>query len=356
MAALKDRILAEIDAEGPMPVARFVELALYDPEDGYYADERARAGEEWVTGPTLHPIFGQALARGLAPLLAQVDDPALVDAGAGGGELARDVALALREEAPDVFEALTIHLVDATEPALARARDTLEAAGIPLDDVHASTTLPEGVTGAIVANELVDATPVHLCRAAEDGVEEIHVVPGEPTLGLAAGEPSTERVARYARDVARRAGAGQLFEVPLAGLDWTREAARSLDEGALVVVDYGATEPELLDAYPKGTLHAYRHGQRVDEFWLDPGEMDITYRVPFDRVAAVGEGEGLTTEVYAPQGDALDALGIRELARGDARDTLAAKKLIDPGGAGGTFKVLAQTRAARMPDAWPRGT
>lgn len=355
MAELKETILAEIEREGPMTVARFVQHALYDPEHGYYSGDTP-AGEEWFTGPTLHPIFGHTLARGLAPILKQTPEPTLVDAGAGGGELARDVAVGLREHAPEVFDELSIVLVDQSETALEGALETLEEASIGLDAVATATKPPEEVTGAILANELVDALPVHLCRASEDGVEEIFVVEGEPTLALAAGEPSSKRVARYAGALRDELAPGRLFEVPLAALDWYRETAQRLDEGIVATIDYGATERELLEAYPKGTIHAYRHGQRVEEFWMDPGEMDVTYRVPFDRIAGIGEAEGLTTEVYAPQGTVLDALGIRELASGDASDTLAAKKLIDPDGAGGTFKVLVQARGVDVPEPWPQRT
>lgn len=355
MGELKETILAEIEREGPMTVARFVEHALYDPQHGYYSADTP-AGEEWFTGPTLHPVFGHTLARGLAPVLEQTPAPTLVDAGAGGGELARDVALGLREHAPDLFEALSILLVDQSETALEGALETLEEASIGLDAVSTASELPSTVEGAVLANELVDALPVHLCQTGEDGVREIYVVEGEPTLALAAGEPSSERVARYAAEIADGLAPGRLFEVPLAALDWYRGAAERLQEGVLATIDYGATERELLEAHPKGTLHAYRHGQRVEEFWMDPGEMDVTYRVPFDRLAGAGEAEGLTTEVYAPQGTVLDALGIRELARGDTRDTLAAKKLVDPAGAGGTFKVLVQARGVDVPEPWPQRT
>jgi SAM-dependent MidA family methyltransferase len=355
VAGLTRRILDEIDREGPMPVARFMQRALYDPEDGYYTAGERRAGREWVTGPTLDPVFGRTLARGLAPVLAQVDDPVLVDAGTGGGELARDVAAGLADRAPDVLEELTVHLVDRSSAARERARTRFDGAEVEPASVRASAELPEEVRGVLLANELVDALPCHLCRARDGDPEEIFVVPGDPSLGLAAGEPSSDRVAQYAGPVAERLASGRMFEAPIAGLDWAWDAARRVREGALVLIDYGARRDELLEAHPTGTLHGYRKGQRVDEFWLDPGAMDLTYRVPFDALAGAGEEGGLETACYAPQGRVLDDLGIQDEASGDTGRVLAAKKLIDPDGAGGTFKVLAQTRGVDLPDAWPRG-
>lgn len=350
---LKERILDEIDEEGPMTVARFMELALYDPEEGYYAAGTERAGAEWFTAPTLHPVYGWTLARGLAPILAQCPSPTLVEAGAGGGELTRDLCYGLDEAAPETFARLGLQLVDASDAVLQRARATLEEGGIDLADVTTSTELPKAVSGVLLSNELVDALPVHLCRTAQDGVEEIHLVRGEPSLTLAAASPSSSAVRRYAEQAADGLEPGRLFEVPLAALDWYEKAAERIDRGAIVTIDYGAPRAELLSRFPKGTIHGYRRGMRVDEFWFDPGTMDVTYRVPFDELEAIGEAAGLQTAVHASQKRVLEALGIRERAGGDTRDKLAAKKLIDPQGAGGTFRVLVQAKGVDVGDPWP---
>ncbi len=352
--SLPQLVLDEVDRQGPMTVARFMQLALYHPQHGYYATQR-RAGKEWFTGPTLHPVFGHTLAQGIAPLLEPCQAPTLVDAGTGSGELARDVALGLHETAPSIFEDLQIVLLDESQAALERAQATLQEAGIGLDAVHTGTRPPDGVTGVILANELLDALPTHLCQATQDGVQEIHLVPGDPTLSLARAPPSTRRLERHAERIAGPLEPGHLFEVPLDAYDWTADAATKLEKGALVLIDYGAPRRALLERYPNGTLHAYRNGHRVEEFWYDPGQMDITYRIPFDEIANQGEDHGLATRTLAPQGRVLDALSIRQLAQ-EGRDVLAIKKLIDPQGAGGTFHVLMQTKDLHVTDPWPGAT
>jgi SAM-dependent MidA family methyltransferase len=342
-ASLRDRILAEIDREGPMTCARFVELALYDDEGGYYMAEATRAGREWITAPTLSPIFGHTLAELLAPALAQVDDPRLVEPGTGGGELARDLAYGLHERSPDVFDELDLVPVDRSPAARQRARETIEGAGIGLEALDVREVLPDEVRGAIVANELLDALPTHVCQHTRRGLAEIHLERGEPTLSPRLDRPSDPAIVDLARGFQGQLEPGLRFEVPLAAYEMYREAADRLREGLLVTVDYGGRRRELLEAYPTGTIHGYRQGQRVEEFWYDPGRMDVTYRVPFDEVARVGEEQGLETLAYGTQGEVLDALGIRERAR-EAGAKLAAKKLIDPDGAGGTFRVLVQGR------------
>lgn len=344
MASLKDRILAEIDREGPMDVARFMELALYDEAEGYYMREERRAGREWLTAPTLSPVFGRTLARLLAPALAQVDQPRLVEAGTGGGELAGDLAQALEAQASELSEELTLVPVDRSPGARKRARQRLAEADLA-SEVQVQAEPPEAFEGVLVANELLDALPTHVCQHTDRGLAEIHLERGEPTLSPTLEAPSRPAIMELARRFQGQLSPGLRFEAPLEAFAWYREAARRLERGLLVVVDYGARRRKLLDAYPKGTIHAYRQGHRVEEFWFDPGRMDVTYRVPFDEVARVGEEEGLETVAYGSQAGVLESLGVRELAREAGPEaTLAAKKLIDPDGAGSTFQMLVQAR------------
>ncbi|PSG97091.1 hypothetical protein BRD56_07520 [Thermoplasmatales archaeon SW_10_69_26] len=336
-----------------MTCARFMELALYDDETGYYMVDEVRAGREWVTAPTLSPIFGRVLARLVEPGLTGRQAPMLVEAGTGGGELVRDLAYGLHDEAPDVFGDLELVPVDRSPSARQRCRDTLEEAGIDLADVDLRDTLPERVEGVLVTNELLDALPTHVCQHTEQGLAEIHLEPGDPTLAPTLRGPSQEAIMELASRFQTQLEPGLRFEAPLAAYDWYREAASRLDEGLIVTVDYGARRRKLLEDHPKGTIHAYRQGQRVEEFWYDPGRMDLTYRVPFDEIARVGEEEGLQTLVYGSQGRVLTDLGIREMASEvGAGAPLAAKKLVDPDGAGGTFRVLVQGRGVD-PDRLP---
>lgn len=354
MTPLQDLVVKEIAQDGPMTVARFMELALYHPEHGYYTAGPRRAGTEWTTAPTLHPIFAKTLARGLAPLLAQVDDPMLVEVGTGSGELMRDVAYGLADHAPDVFEQLELVVVDRSEPALDRARATLEQAGIVLDDATLATELPATVRGVIFTNELLDAIPTHQCQATDDGLAERKVDVEDGRLGFATGPIEDEAVAELAEELGGDAEPGSIFEVPLQARAWYQDACQALDRGALVTIDYGSTARAIQAAIPEGTLHGYRRGRPTTDVLHHPGRVDLTYLVPFDLVARAGQVAGLDTAIYTTQELALEHLGIRSFApEMDAMDVLAAKKLIDPKGAGGTFQWLVQTRGIEAGDPWP---
>lgn len=353
---LQQLVIEEIEAGGPMTVARFMDLALYHPEHGYYTAGPRRAGAEWTTAPTLHPIFGKTLALGLAPLLAQVDDPVLVEAGTGSGELMRDVAYGLAETAPAVFEEVHLVVVDRSQPALDRARATLETAGIVLDDVTLTTELPAKVEGVIFSNELIDAIPTHQVERGPDGIAERRVAVEDDRLAWTTTAVEDPELGDLAKALASGQGDRVRLEVPQAGLAWYEDAARALEQGALLTIDYGATARAIQTAIPEGTLHGYWRGRPTTDVLRSPGELDLTYLVPFDQVARRGEAAGLSTAAYLTQELALEHLGIRSFAdEMDAMDVLSAKKLIDPAGAGGTFQWLLQTTGVEAGEPWPRG-
>src|SRR5690606_33985453 len=88
---LAERIRAEIDSAGGwIGFERYMQPALNEPGLGYYAsdDEKFGAAGDFVTAPELSDALARAMAAALAPMLAAVDDPAVLELGAGNGTLA----------------------------------------------------------------------------------------------------------------------------------------------------------------------------------------------------------------------------------------------------------------------------
>jgi SAM-dependent MidA family methyltransferase len=105
-----------------------MELALYHPEEGYYARERHRVGRggDFVTSVSVGRCFGMLLARHLAPGLQKLAETSggviVAEPGAEGGELAGDVMGELAGQLPsDAFAMLQYVVV---EPVPAK-RDSL---------------------------------------------------------------------------------------------------------------------------------------------------------------------------------------------------------------------------------------
>jgi SAM-dependent MidA family methyltransferase len=168
---------------GPMTVAGFMDLALYDPGLGYYARAAQRSGRagDFFTSVDVGPLFGELLEIQLAEMAELLGTGVprslfrfeLVEAGAGNGRLSADVLRAARGRDPALYDRTFLHLVEASAVARAAHQDTLGDAADRL--ASSSPTLPPSFEGVLVANELLDALPVHQVVMRVDGLREVYV-------------------------------------------------------------------------------------------------------------------------------------------------------------------------------------
>ena len=344
-----------------MTVAAFMERALYDPRNGYYARAPHRSGRagDFFTSVDVGPLFGELLAIQIAEMFAllqpHVQSPLdLVEAGASDARLSADVLRALRAVDPARYEATRLHLVEAS--AEARSAQTA-ALGDTADRLASSAAaLPDSFEGVLVANELLDAMPVHQVVMREDGLREVYVErEADGTLGTVEDAPSTPELQAYLDRAGARLEPGWRVEVGLRAVEWVRDAARRLRRGFLILIDYGHEARELYSVtHAGGTLTTFSgHRSQGPEragapAWLaDPGERDITAHVDFTSVRAAAEDEGMVTlalldQTYFLLGvwNDLERSATASAARPAAERSRALKTLIMPGGLGSTMKVL----------------
>jgi SAM-dependent MidA family methyltransferase len=348
-----------------------MDLALYDSEIGYYARASQRSGRagDFFTSVDVGPIFGELLAIQLAEMARILNSTFsiphffdLIEAGAGNGRLSADILRALRRHEPAVYDRVRLHLVERSDAAREAQRATLDDV---LDRLASSTAdLPASLSsfeGVLIANELLDAMPVHQVVMREDGLREVYVEAthhaGEnPALRVLEGPPSTPALAEYLDRLGIALEPGWRVEISLRGVDWIRDASRRLGRGFIIVIDYGHDARRLYSpAHAAGTLTTFaRHTMAGPESrsssaetpsWLQcPGEQDITAHVDFTSVRKAAEAEELQTLGFLDQTYFL--IGIMgsspESVANPAHlaNRLALKTLIMPGGLGGTHKVL----------------
>jgi len=145
--ALQRRIAAEIEQQGgAIPFSRFMELALYAPRLGYYSGGAVKLGKEgdFVTAPEISPLFGAALARAAAAIIAQ-SAPHIIEFGAGTGKLARDVLTALADEG---VRAVTYTIIELSGELRARQQEALK----DLPQVRWLDGIPSRFSGVVLAN------------------------------------------------------------------------------------------------------------------------------------------------------------------------------------------------------------
>ena len=354
---LLELIRASIRERGPLTVAAFMDLALYHPDSGYYARASRRSGSagDFVTSVDLGPLFGELLAlqiAEMAQLLGPVGSPVtLVEAGAGDGRLSHAMLRGLRKVAPRVCAHTHLHLVERSAFARAAQHKVLTAWS---EQAMGSDTLPDEFEGIIVANELLDAMPVHQVTASDHGLREVHVTVDGDHLTTCTLEPSSPRLQAQLAAAGVSLAPGSRAELSLAGVDWVRDAARRLQRGFIVLIDYGH-EAAHLYAEPRtaGTLTTYRQHRQSDAgslAWLDaPGEQDITAHVDFTSIRAAAESQGCETLALVDQTYFLMALAGPRLESFDDSERQAFKSLVMPGGLGSTMKVLVLAKGVGRP-------
>ena len=348
--AHSDALVAHIRAQiasggGWISFARYMELALYAPGQGYYAAGAAKFGAagDFVTAPEISTLFGRSLARQVAQVLA-ASAPQVLEFGAGTGKLAADLLLALGE-------ACESYLILEPSPDLRerQAQTLRRLAPSALPKVQWLDTLPDRFSGCMVANEVVDAMPVHLMHVTEQGIFERGVVTlADGRFGYAE-QPAQGASLEAAQALPLTGVSDYLTEINLAAAGWIALLAATLQQGAVLLADYGFPQREYYHPQrAQGTLMChYRHHALDDPFFL-PGLADITAHIDFSALALAADAQGLELLGYASQASFLIDCGIAELlAEVPATDavrylplTNQANRLLSPAEMGELFKVM----------------
>jgi len=348
---LLDLIRDEVAAHGgPLPFERYMELALYAPGLGYYVTGTPKFGPQgdFTTAPELSPLFGACIAAQCREVLEALGDGDILEFGAGSGALAAQIlsSLSLAATLPRNY------LILEPSPGLRAGQQRLLTEQVPelLAHVRWLDRLPIQLRGCILANEVLDAMPVHrfrigadgrpleLCvRPAPNGLEEV-TEPVRPDLAMALGALQDQGLA---------VDPGYESELNLRLAPWIRALAEILEQGLVLLIDYGYPRAEYYRSDRRcGTLLChYRHRAHSDPY-LYLGLQDITAHVDFTALAEAGTQAGLriagfTTQAHFLIGCGLDRLLAQVAAGPDAMGAiLGAKQLVLPSVMGESFQVI----------------
>jgi len=349
-AALTASIRDEIADRGPITFARFMERALSDPAHGYYAtsgDRPTRTGD-FLTAPELHPIFGATLARQIDEMWQRLGGPkdfVLREFGAGTGALFLAIVEGLASIESPLAKSMRYEPVDFARQR-AQIVERLTQAG------HADRLVPVAQRGrvpigVVLANEFLDALPVHRVIQLNGELREIHVDWRDGRFAEVAGPLTNERLVTWFADRDVQLAEAQRAEVNLAMLDWIRDVSSNLGHGYVVVVDYGAAAQDLYGpTRPTGTIRAFRSQRVSGDVLSGVGERDITSHVDFDALERDARARGLDLAGRRRSNEFLLACGLddayqqaRDQAAGDWDASMnlrsAIQRLLDPNALGG---------------------
>ena len=336
--SLRERLVAQIVVHGPLSVADYMRICLYDPEHGYYATHpRLGAGGDFVTAPHLSQMFGEVLGLWAVDAWTRLGQPPLcrlVELGPGDGVMMRDILHATRI-APGFQRAIEVRLMESSGPLRAAQGSTLSGAALKwADDLDG---LPTDAPIILLANEFLDCLPI-----------QQHVLVGERMLERRVGLDAGGRLAFTVTEAGcsgapPRALAGPVLETSQALADFARSVGVLLTRsaGVALFIDYGRAEPGYGD-----TLQALR-GHRKESPLAHPGEADLTAHVDFPAFLAAARETGALTLPLLTQREFLRRLGVdaRAAALTSANptkaDTIARQldRLIGPEQMGELFKV-----------------
>ena len=329
-----------------IPFSRFMELALYAPDFGYYTGGSHKIGRDgdFITAPTLSPLFGQALSAQLSALLPQTAGN-IYEFGAGTGDLAVSLV-------QNLSDGLKHYYIIELSPELAQRQRAAVSRRLPHEAarkiIHLDT-LPDEFDGIVIGNEVLDAMPVELVRKEEGRFLHIGVgiKNGEfVQIPRALANPVLLHLAEnYFPDAEPYAS-----EIHPAQHAFVHTVASKLRRGGIIFIDYGFDAAQYY--HPQrhmGTLIGhYRHHTVHDPFFL-PGLTDLTAHVNFTDTAQAAIDAGLDLIGYTTQANFLLNLGITDfLAQTGHPDTAtylttaaAVQQLVNPHEMGELFKVIA---------------
>jgi SAM-dependent MidA family methyltransferase len=343
---------------GAITFERFMELALYHPQYGYYiarSDRPTRTGD-FLTAPETHPLFGHALARQLDEMWQVLGRPrefTLREHGPGTGSLALSVMEGLTAERSELIGGLRYQPVEVEHGRADAVVARLTDAGF----ADALRDAGEPVVGCILANELLDALPVHRVVQRGGTLLEIFVTWRDGWFADEPAEPSTDALSAYLDAAGVALADEQQAEINLRAPGWIQSAAADLERGYLLLIDYGHSADALYGPRrQRGTLLAYQGHEVSDDPYAAVGEQDLTSHVDLSAVESAAKNAELRPVGRTTQAEFLTALGLGELldrlgrtAGADPAEYIAARaatlRFLDPR-AMGAFAVLAFGRDA----------
>lgn len=351
-ALIQDRIRQH---NGWISFADFMQMALYEPQLGYYSGgaKKFGIGGDFVTAPEISPLFAQTLARQVAQVLAATQGD-ILELGAGSGRLAADLLLALQaaNQLPERYCILEVsaYLRQVQQETLRKALPAELANRVVWLD-----TLPQEFTGIMLGNEVLDAIPVHLIHHTAQGLCERGV--GFDNDFIWQDQPLTSGSLLEASK-ALALPEGYLTEICPAASGLIASLGQALKRGVILMLDYGFSAREYYHPQRNaGTLMCHYQHYAHPEPLLYVGLQDITSHVDFTSIAHAGVNHGLTFGGFCTQAQFLMNCGILDLMSQVSPHDMAtyaplaaaAQKLLSPAEMGDLFKVIAFTRVFDEP-------
>lgn len=347
-----DKLQNHIKETGPMSFFDYMQFVLYEPGLGYYSAgmQKFGASGDFVTAPEMTPLFSYTLGKQCKAILAEIPSGDILEFGAGSGQMAADILCYLKEH-----EALPEHyyILEVSPDLIEKQKEKLEKA-LPnyFEHIIWLDKLPKTFDGIMLANEILDAMPVHHFEYNNKQLKEIFVALESDKLVFTKEKPS--KILQQAFTQLKTEVDLSTWETPYQSEintyipSWINNIANCLNKGVILLIDYGYPKHEYYHPQRNmGTLTCnYQHQAHSDPL-IHCGLQDITSHVDFSLVTESAVNADLAFEGYTTQSSFLINCGIQNFLENieDEKEKVNAasniKKLIMPNQMGESFKVIA---------------
>ena len=325
----------------------FMTDALYEPADGYYRNTRPKFGAagDFTTAPLVSAVFGQTISKEIQFLLSQLTQKNVLEFGAGQGHLCADILSVIGADIEQYC------ILEVSSFLIQEQQKTLQKM-VPewAHKVIWVSTLPEVFVGVIIANEVLDAMPVHRFCVASDGFLAERVIwqdGGWQSVWDSAPFWLEKELKAIEETLPEPFEVGYQSEFNPWIQPWLKSVGESLLSGAVLLIDYGFSRREFYHPERnRGTLMChYKHHAHTNPFQY-VGIQDITAHVDFTQVAEAAVEAGFQVMGYASQAAFLLSVGILKAPSETVVQKQALQMLLMPGEMGDLFKVILLTKSA----------
>lgn len=312
MTQVEQALRVRLSETGPLRFDEYMSLVLYELPDGYYQTHVPGEQGDYRTSPTLTPWFGRLVSRHVETLWRSLGSPEkydLVEIGGGDGSLAE----AFLESSSGRFaEALNWWFVEPFEQIQKTQRVRLSR----FSNVHWVQRIEDldPIEGAVLANEVLDNFPVRVFEVSDGEALEVWVGADEKGKLAEHLRPIQDPIPMRVELALKVLEDGDRFEISDHIEQWCERLSAVLRKGHCILIDYGASEPEMWTQRPAGTLVTYRQGQLGVDPLSSPGEADITAHVNFAHLISCMAPNGIVKQELKTQREWLLDIGLDKVS------------------------------------------
>ena len=327
-----------------LPLDQFINLALYDKNNGYYMKKNpfGKSGD-FITAPNITRLFSEIIAVWALTFWKSIGSPNqfnLLELGAGNGEMMKVIDETL-VNFPDCYNACNFIIHEKSDFLINEQKKNLDSKKFSwltcLKKINTNPTI-------FLANEFFDAIPIKQFFKTKNGWTERFVNLSDPKKAKFKEEKID--IEEIERNLNFRISKNQnIIEYSPEGFEYLKVVCNLIqkNDGGMLIIDYGYAESKMRETLQAINNHKYSN------ILENIGDSDITYNINFFSFEQFINQFNEVNSIFTNQKNFLTRMGITQRAEMISKNLAFSKKtdlfyrikrLIDEKQMGELFKVM----------------